>query len=41
MRITNRFIDSDSDFPMLSRNRITPRTGNATDDWGGISPYQA
>ena len=40
MRITNRFLDSDSDFPLLSRNRITPRTGSSNDDWG-ISPYQA
>ncbi len=28
MKMTSRFIDSDSDFPLLSRNRMTPRTGN-------------
>lgn len=28
MKMTSRFIDADSDFPMLSRNRISPRTGN-------------
>jgi len=40
MRFTNKHIDSDSDFPMLSRNRITPRTGSSNNDWG-ILPYLA